>query len=56
MQISDFTLLAKKIAVGIVITVVPLGILVGPLWFTQHTVKQNVAPTASRATEVSHAN
>jgi hypothetical protein len=56
MQISDFTLLAKKIAVGIVITVVPLGILVGPLWLTQHNVKKSVAPTVSRAAEVSHAN
>lgn len=56
MQVSDFTLIAKKIAVGIVITIVALGILVGPLWFTQHNVKKNVAPTASRATEVSHAN
>jgi hypothetical protein len=56
MRISDFTLITKKIAVGIVITVVPLGILVGPLWFTQHNVKKNVVPTASRATEASHAN
>ena len=56
MRISDFTLIAKKIAVGIVITVVPLGILVGPLWFTQHNAKKNVAPKASGATEVSHAN
>lgn len=56
MQISDLTLIAKKIAVGIIITLVPLGILVGPLWFTQHKAKKNVAPAPSHTTEVSHAN
>ena len=56
MQVSDFILIAKKIAVGIVITVVPLGILIGPLWFTHHAAKMTVAPKPSRATEVSHAN
>jgi hypothetical protein len=36
MQFSDFTLLIRKIAVGVVITVVPLLILAGGMWATKH--------------------
>jgi hypothetical protein len=56
MRVSDFVLLAKKIAVGIVITVVPLAILVGPLWITQRTVRKGPAPTATHSTELRHAD
>lgn len=55
MRISDLVLLAKKIGIGIVITIVPLGILVGPLWVTQHFAKKNGSPL-NRSTEVVHAN
>jgi len=49
-------LLAKKIAVGILLTLVPLGILTGTLWVSQKALKQNVKPSASQSVEVSHAN
>jgi len=35
MTTSDITLLGKKIAIGIIITLVPFIILFGALWFTQ---------------------
>jgi len=35
MRIADFSLLAKKIAVGIAVTVIPLLILAGGLWVTR---------------------
>ena len=56
MRIADFVLLAKKIAVGIVITVLPLGILIGPLWITQHKVKKAQVSAVAHATEAPHAN
>ena len=36
MTLSDFSLICKKILVGIVVTVVPFIIIVGGLWLTQH--------------------
>ena len=61
MGVSDLVLLAKKIAVGILITVIPLCILTGALWVSQkalkkETVKKNVQPIANHSVEVSHAN
>ncbi len=35
MTLSDFSLLGKKILVGIIITLVPFVIIVGGLWLTQ---------------------
>ncbi len=35
MQIADFSLLLRKIAVGTAVTLVPLLILAGGLWITQ---------------------
>ena len=55
MGVSDLVLLAKKIAVGILITLVPLVILTGALWVSQKALK-NVQPIASHSVEVSHAN
>jgi hypothetical protein len=57
MTLQDWWLLAKKIAVGVVITVVPLAILSGGLWLTRqleydHTVKKQ----ASSVEAASHAN
>jgi len=56
MEVSDLVLLAKKIAVGIVITLVPLGILTGGLWVSQKALKKNVEPITNHPVEVSHAN
>lgn len=56
MRVSDLILLIKKIAVGIVITIVPLGIVVGSLWLTQRIATRNAAPAAINSKEVSHAN
>ncbi len=56
MGVSDLVLLAKKIAVGILVTVIPLGILTGGLWVSQKALKKNVQPIASHSVEVSHAN
>jgi hypothetical protein len=54
--VSDLVLLAKKIAVGILITLVPLGILTGALWVSQKALRKNVQPIASHSVEVSHEN
>jgi hypothetical protein len=56
MGVSDLVLLAQKIAVGILVTVIPLGILTGGLWVSQKALKKNVQPIASHSVEVSHAN
>lgn len=55
MCVSDVVLLARKIAVGIVITIVPLGIVAGSLWLTQQTVN-NSQHTVAGSKEASHAN
>lgn len=55
MRIADLILLARKIAVGIIITAVPLAIVAGSLWVTQRAVTRN-SPAAKHSTEVSHAN
>jgi hypothetical protein len=56
MRASDVTLLARKIAVGIVITIVPLGIVVGSLWLTERAATTKAAPAATHSKEASHAN
>lgn len=56
MGVSDLVLLAKKIAVGILVTLVPLAILIGGLWVSQKALKKNVQPIATQSVEVSHAN
>ena len=56
MGVSDLVLLAKKIAVGILVTLVPLVILTGGLWVSQKALQKNVQPIASQSVEVSHAN
>jgi uncharacterized protein YneF (UPF0154 family) len=56
MGVSDLVLLAKKIAVGILVTLIPLGILTGGLWVSQKTLQKNLQPNASHSAEVSHAN
>jgi hypothetical protein len=56
MRVSDFVLLAKKIAVGVLVTLIPLGILTGGLWVGHKALKKNVRPIASQSVEVSHAN
>ena len=56
MGVSDFVLLAKKIAVGVLVTLIPLGILTGGLWVCHMALKKNVRPIASQSVKVSHAN
>lgn len=56
MRVSDLILLAKKIAVGIVITIVPLGIVVGSLWLTERAATTKAAPAGTHSKEASHAN
>jgi hypothetical protein len=54
---TDTWLLAKKILVGIVITLVPLGILTGGLWLTQRLAgNQAHTKQASSTNMVTHAN
>jgi hypothetical protein len=55
MTIADAWLLVKKIAVGIVITVVPLAILAGGLWLTQEITGVDANKKSSEKV-VSHAN
>jgi hypothetical protein len=56
MRISDLALLARKIAVGVVITVVPLGIVTGALLLTKRIAITNTGSAVTGAKEASHAN
>jgi hypothetical protein len=47
MRIADLSLLLKKIAVGIVVTVVPLGILAGGLWLIRNVLDRTHAPAVT---------
>lgn len=41
MTANDFQTLGKKIAVGILVYLVPLVIIAGGLWLTNHLFKKN---------------
>lgn len=56
MKLSDVWLLSKKIAVGVVITVVPLAILAGGLWMTQRHTSGQTRPAQASSSQVDHAN
>lgn len=57
MRFEDLVLLGKKIIVGVVITIVPLAVLAGGLWFTQHLAgSHSHAKQSSSAKEISYAN
>ncbi len=56
MKLADITLLVKKIGVGILVTLIPLGILAGGLWLTQKTLASHDRPEANRSAQVSHEN
>jgi hypothetical protein len=56
MRVSDLVLLGKKIGVGILITLIPLGILTGGLWFSQKLLKKNPQSTVSHSVEARNAN
>jgi hypothetical protein len=53
MLTADLSLLLKKIAVGILVTTVPLGILAGGLWLTRTLLDRGPAPAAA-ATPQNH--
>lgn len=44
MTLSDVSIIGKKIAVAIVITLVPFIIIVGGLWLTQRALGGNPKP------------
>lgn len=54
MTISDAWLLTKKIALGVVITIVPLAILTGGLWLTQRVAGSGKQTSTTRVEQ--HAN
>jgi hypothetical protein len=56
MRLSDITLLVKKIWVGILVTLIPLGILAGGLWLTQRTLAGHSRPETNRSAQVQHEN
>jgi hypothetical protein len=56
MRWQDATLLGKKIGVGILITLFPLGILTGGLWVSQKALKKNPQAIVNHSKEVLHAN
>jgi hypothetical protein len=56
MQINDVWLLAKKIVVGVVITIVPLVILAGGLWITQKHISGQTRPAQASSSGVKYAN
>jgi len=56
MKLSDVWLLAKKISLGIVITVVPLSILATGLWITRRAGASHRNSNQVSSAKVSHAN
>jgi hypothetical protein len=56
MNFSDLWLLTKKIAVGVAITTVPLAIIVGGLWVTQHFNSHAGHAEQASSKEVTYAN
>jgi hypothetical protein len=56
MQLSDVWLLGKKIAVGVVVTIVPLAILAGGLWLTQKHMSGQARPAQASTSGVNRAN
>lgn len=57
MTLKDTSLLAKKIALGIVVSIVPLAIVAGGLWVTQRfATDQAHAGQISSVKGTSHAN
>jgi hypothetical protein len=56
MRVSDLVLLGKKIGVGILISLIPLGILTGGLWFSQKLLRQNPQSTVGHSVEARNAN
>jgi hypothetical protein len=47
MTLSDVTLIAKKILVAVVVTLIPFTIVVGGLWLTQSLLSPHDAKKAS---------
>ncbi|MDB5157464.1 MAG: hypothetical protein JWR50_2171 [Mucilaginibacter sp.] len=45
MTLNDVTLIAKKVGVGIIVTIVPFVIIFGGLWLTQTLLSKNQQPT-----------
>jgi len=56
MTVSDTWLLLRKIAIGIVITLVPLAIVAGGLWVTQHHADGLKRSQQTSTKAVSHAD
>jgi hypothetical protein len=56
MTLEDGWLLTKKIAIGIVITVVPLAILAEGLWLTRQLHSHALEKPSSPTKAASHAN
>jgi len=52
MRTSDLTLLLQKIAVGLLVTIVPLLILGGGIWLTRTLLDRS--PAAAAAASQSH--
>ena len=44
MTLSDVTILAKKVLVGIIVTTIPFIIIFGGLWLTQKLLTDHPAP------------
>jgi hypothetical protein len=57
MTLGDTWLLAKKILLGVVVTLVPLAILAGGMWLTQRFAgKHERVKQGSSTKEVTYAN
>ena len=56
MRVSDFLLLGKKIGVGIVITLIPLGILTGGLWVSHKILARPEQHQSRTNSEAAHEN
>jgi hypothetical protein len=56
MRVSDFLLLGKKIGVGIVITLIPLGILTGGLWVSHKVLARPEQHQSRTNSEAAHEN
>jgi len=54
MRLNDFSLLLKKIAVGVIVTIVPLLILTGGIWLTRALLDRAPNPTAPASSKARH--
>lgn len=49
MTLTDIQILGKKIAIGLVVAIVPLILIAGGLWLTKTLLKSDISPQSLTA-------